>query len=332
MAGEPAAAHRRRARAGRGAGAPRRRPGHRVRDRHHGRHRHRDRDRRRPEAGDVATADDQTWVFPFNRPPAPGEGDNQALAVNTEDGSTLYDVAFALVWAEGDTTDNVNSAYALASCRDCTTVAIAFQVVLVVGQSDTIVPQNLAAAVNYNCISCVTAALARQLVLTIEGPLSDLAMEELTALWREIAAFGADLEGLSLGEIQARLTSYEEQIIAIIERDQGPLVPSRTEASRLGVTDAERHRRPFGEPRRRREPDDVRRRDDDGWDRLRPGLRADRRGAERHHGQRADPGRPAEEPEPTPTAEATEPAAETAAAEPEPTPTVEPTPTTSTSP
>ena len=35
-------------------------------------------------------------------PLPPGEGDNQALAVNTEDGSVAYDVSFALVWADGD--------------------------------------------------------------------------------------------------------------------------------------------------------------------------------------------------------------------------------------
>ena len=282
-----------------------------------------------PEAGDVATADDQTWVFPFNRPPAPGEGDNQALAVNTEDGSTLYDVAFALVWAEGDTTDNVNSAYALASCRDCTTVAIAFQVVLVVGQSDTIVPQNLAAAVNYNCISCVTAALARQLVLTIEGPLSDLAMEELTALWQEIAAFGADLEGLSLGEIQARLTSYEEQIIAIIERDQGPLVPSRTEASASASPTPSGTAGPSASPGAGASPTTS------GDGTTTGGTDSDPTAGEPSATTDSEPTTeptPAEEPEPTPTAGATGPTEETAAAEPEPTPTVEPTPTTSTSP
>ena len=42
----------------------------------------------------------------------PGEGGNQAMAVNTTDGSTLYDVAFALVWADGDTVANTNEAYA----------------------------------------------------------------------------------------------------------------------------------------------------------------------------------------------------------------------------
>ncbi|MGN6130022.1 MAG: hypothetical protein ACTHOK_06740, partial [Nocardioidaceae bacterium] len=41
------------------------------------------------------------WVFPFDKPLTPGPGDNQALAVNTTDGTAAYDVAFALVWADG---------------------------------------------------------------------------------------------------------------------------------------------------------------------------------------------------------------------------------------
>ena len=75
-----------------------------------------------------------TWVFPFNRPAPPGPGDNQAMAIATKNGSTVYDVAFALVYADKDTVLNKNEAYAFASCKKCTAVAVAFQVVLIVGQ------------------------------------------------------------------------------------------------------------------------------------------------------------------------------------------------------
>ncbi len=169
--------------------------------------------------GEVEQADPGTWVFPFNRPPAPEEGDNQALAVNTEDGSTVYDVAFALVWAEDGGDDalagNVNSAYALASCEGCTTVAVAFQVVLVLGHSD-VVPQNLAAAVNYSCVSCVTGALAQQLVVTLDGPLGEATADELAELWSRIADYGTTLEGRSLSEIRAQLTEFEREILALL--------------------------------------------------------------------------------------------------------------------
>jgi putative peptide zinc metalloprotease protein len=171
------------------------------------------------DAGPQASA--PSWVFPFDRPAAPGAGDNQALAVNTEDGSVKYDVAFALVWADDGPVLNTNEAYAFASCRACTTVAVSFQVVLIAGQVDVVVPQNIAAAVNYNCVECLTAALATQLVVTLDGPLSAAGMDELQDLWAEIAAFGRNLEGLSLAQIRDRLTAYESRILDIIETDPG---------------------------------------------------------------------------------------------------------------
>jgi putative peptide zinc metalloprotease protein len=170
-----------------------------------------------------------TWVFPFNRPLPPGEGDNQALAVNTTDGSTVYDVAFALVWADDDTVVNSNEAYALATCTGCRTVAVAFQVVLVVGSADIVVPQNLSGAVNYACVECVTTALAQQLVVSVPEPLDAATVAELEALWQEIAAFGASLEGLPLSEIQARLADYERQILAVVGVD--PSAPSTSTPS-----------------------------------------------------------------------------------------------------
>ena len=173
---------------------------------------------REAAAADAETAV-PTWVFPFNRPAPPEEGDNQALAVNTDDGSTLYDVAFALVWADGDRVLNTNEAYAFASCTDCRTVAVGFQVVLVLGQANVVVPQNLSGALNYNCIECVTYALATQLVLTLDGPLSEQGMADLAALWAEIAAFGASIEDVPLSELQSRLTEFERQILGIIQAD-----------------------------------------------------------------------------------------------------------------
>ena len=170
--------------------------------------------------GEEAVAEAPTWVFPFNRPLPPGEGDNQALAVNTEDGSVLYDVTFALVWVdEDDDALNRNEAYALASCRDCQTVAVAFQVVLLVGSVDVVVPQNLAAAVNYACVECVTYALATQLVVSLDGPLSEDGARDLAAIWAELAEFGEQIEGVPLAELRARLTEFEERILAVVRAD-----------------------------------------------------------------------------------------------------------------
>lgn len=172
-----------------------------------------------------------SWVFPFDRPAAPEDDGNQSLAVNTTDGSVVYDVAFALVWADdGDTVDTKNEAYAFASCADCAAVAVGFQVVLIVGQANVIVPENLSAAANYNCLRCLTYALASQLVLTLDGPLSSDGMARLNALWQEIAAYGKDLRNQPLSEIQGRLSAYKEQIMALIKAD-----PSATPAGSAGT-------------------------------------------------------------------------------------------------
>jgi putative peptide zinc metalloprotease protein len=167
-----------------------------------------------------------SWVFPFDRPAAPGAGGNQALAVNTTDGSVKYSVAFALVWAEdGEPVDATNEAYAFASCSGCAAVAVGFQVVLIVGQAEVIVPENLSAAANYNCLECLTYALASQLVLTLDGPLGEDSMARLNELWAEIAAYGRNIQNVPLSEIQSRLEAYKEQITAIIKAD-----PSATKA------------------------------------------------------------------------------------------------------
>jgi putative peptide zinc metalloprotease protein len=157
-----------------------------------------------------------TWVFPFNRPAPPGPGGNQALAVATKNGSTVYDVAFALVTAASDTVLNRNEAYAFASCKRCTAVAISFQVVLIVGNAHVIAPQNISAAVGFNCVKCVTAALAIQLDVQLPGQLDGSTSARLTALWKRIMAFSKHLRSLSLVQIRNKITAYEKQILQIL--------------------------------------------------------------------------------------------------------------------
>ena len=170
--------------------------------------------------GNGTTTAAPSWVFPFDKPPAPEEGGNQSLAVNTTDGSVVYDVAFALVWAEdGEDVRNTNEAYAFASCKDCAAVAVGFQVVLIVGQADVIVPENLSTAANYNCVRCLTYALASQLVLTLDGPLSPEGMSRLSVLWQQIAEYGRNLQNVPLSEIQGKLEGFKEQIMEIVRTD-----------------------------------------------------------------------------------------------------------------
>lgn len=168
-----------------------------------------------PQKGSTA----RTWVFPFNRPAPPGPGDNQALAINTTDGTTVYKVAFALVWVEpGQDVLNANEAYAFADCHNCQTTAVAFQVVLIVGNSPVVVPENLSGALNYDCFACLTQALADQLVLTQADQPSATELSALNALWQKIESFGQNLQGLSLAQIQSTLAGYESQLQAVVSQ------------------------------------------------------------------------------------------------------------------
>jgi len=160
---------------------------------------------------------DAGWVFPFNQPLPPEPGDNQALSVNTTDGGVSYDVAIAMVWVTGeDPVLNTNEAYAFASCSDCVTVAVAFQVVVTVGSSDVVVPQNLSAALNYDCFRCITTAIASQLVVTVDSLPGVEQQIALAAVWEEIAAFAESIPTLPLADVIAQLESYKDEIVTIL--------------------------------------------------------------------------------------------------------------------
>ncbi len=166
-------------------------------------------------------------MFPFDQPLAPEPGDNQALAVNTRTGRSQYDVALALVWVEdGEDALNTNEAYAFASCDTCAAVAVAFQVVMVIGDNDVAAPQNLAGAVNYDCVNCLTYALAQQLFITLDGPLSEEATGPARRdLDRRSPPSVRASPSIPLDQIDDKLDEFEQQILDVIETDQPGTVP-----------------------------------------------------------------------------------------------------------
>ena len=160
--------------------------------------------------------------IPFNLPDAPEEGDNQALAYNTVDGSSIFELAYSIDWVVDGTVDNTNEAYALASCVDCMTVVAAFQVVLILGQADVIVPQNIAVAVNTGCVECVTTAIALQLVVSMTGPLTDEGMAQLDAIWDQLAELEEHMDELTPTEIYAELVEIEAAIYEVVTQETTP--------------------------------------------------------------------------------------------------------------
>lgn len=172
-----------------------------------------------------ATTADQGWVFPVSKPLAPEPGDTQALAINTTDNTAEYEAAFAMVWVENSDAMNVNEAQAYASCDSCSAVAVAYQVVFVVDTDDTdnnvAAPQNLAGALNYDCANCLTYALAQQVFITLDRPLTDEEKAKLDEVWAQVKELEAriDEEDLTLeevAEIDDQLADYTTQIKEIV--------------------------------------------------------------------------------------------------------------------
>jgi putative peptide zinc metalloprotease protein len=185
-----------------------------------------------------------TWVFPFDRPKPPGPGDNQALVVNTTDGAVRYKVSFALVWETDGVVDNRNEAYALASCRGCTTVSVAFQVVLVVGEANVVVPQNVAVAVNHSCVECVTYALASQLVVSLPEDLSPQAKARLEAVWAELSRLADDVPNLTAQQIQQSLEDAKSRILDVLRQEGVPLPSTAPTTTPPPSTTSAESRRP----------------------------------------------------------------------------------------
>lgn len=96
--------------------------------------------------------------------PAAWAQDSAAVAVNQQDGKSVFKLGFSVKRVMDGDVDADNAAVAYASCTDCQTVAASIQVVLVLGDPDSVTTDNVAIAINYQCSSCDTLATAYQYV------------------------------------------------------------------------------------------------------------------------------------------------------------------------
>ena len=167
-----------------------------------------------PSAGSgQSTSTGPATAFPFTLPSAPGPGGTQALAVGRKDGGVTYDVAYSLVTVHGGApVTESNSAFALANCKGCTTVAVSFQVVLIVGRSHLIAPIDAAGALNYDCPACTTTALADQLVVTLSAQPSRALVDELDADLKKLDALSALGANGTPTAVASEVASVQQQI------------------------------------------------------------------------------------------------------------------------
>jgi putative peptide zinc metalloprotease protein len=150
------------------------------------------------------------------------------VAVGTKDGGVTYDVAYSVVTVGGATVTNRNSAYALASSNHCTTVAVSFQVVLIVGRTKAIAPINEAEALNANCPACMTTALADQIVVTLSAAPSKALLSTLTADLRQLGDLSALGAGGTPTAIAAEVDEVQQQIDTALK--QSGLLPKSTKS------------------------------------------------------------------------------------------------------
>lgn len=150
-----------------------------------------------------------------------GGQDNTAVAINTEDGASIFRLAFSVRRVADGVVDQTNAAYALASCTDCQTIALAFQVVLAFGEVDIAVPENRAVAYNEQCTECVTYASATQIVLGFDGPVRLTAdgWKRLVALRRTLRSLEERAPTLTVAQLNTEVQAAKTELVAILEQE-----------------------------------------------------------------------------------------------------------------
>ena len=156
--------------------------------------------------------------------------DNTAVAVNTKDDSSLFKLAFSIKQIASDNVDQANAAVAYSSCQQCQTLAIAIQVLIVTVEDPSVVtPTNLAIAINDQCSSCMTMALAYQFVMTNgRVRLTAAGRTEVARIRRELRELGQDAAGLTPDQIAARTDELVKQLNQVLQTELVPLGPGES--------------------------------------------------------------------------------------------------------
>ena len=146
--------------------------------------------------------------------------ENDATAVNTKDGKSVFKLAFKVKQVNDSDVDAQNSATAYASCEDCRTVAGAIQVVLVTGDADSITAENSALAINYQCTECETLAAAYQFVIAggEELEFSDEGKARLRELRKEFKAL-KQRDDLTTQELANELARIGGEVAKVVDTE-----------------------------------------------------------------------------------------------------------------
>ncbi|HEX8099592.1 MAG TPA: hypothetical protein VF660_05250 [Actinomycetota bacterium] len=157
-----------------------------------------------------------------------GAADNIAVSINTKDGYSVWSFAFKVTRVMNDVVDESNAAAAASSCTDCQNIAVALQVVLIMGDASVITPTNLALALNVDCTSCETLASAYQWIFTTGGVVRFTAEgnQRIAEIRRAFLELLKNAENLTLEEIQAQIEELTAQLADVLQTELVPAGPS----------------------------------------------------------------------------------------------------------
>lgn len=158
----------------------------------------------------------------WNPPASAQSGDGQdsaAVAVNTRDGSSVFKLAFHVKRVMDSEVDADNAAVAFASCEECQTVATSIQVVLAMGDVDSLTTDNVALSINTDCTECETLAAAYQYVFGNGSPVRFTAegQRRLAAIRQQLNALRT--EELTLEELAVRIAALAEDVAAVVDEE-----------------------------------------------------------------------------------------------------------------
>src|SRR5215208_4249559 len=159
-------------------------------------------------------------ALPLGSAQAAPASENVATAIIQQDDGEAFDFAWDIHRQTGDDAVlDLNKAQALAQCSRCEATAIAFQIVLVSGSPETVIPRNLAEAVNDGCTECTAIAEARQFVRVTPEPvkLTRGGRAVLSDVRRDLAAL--ESQDLPIDQLHQAVETEEARIREVLADD-----------------------------------------------------------------------------------------------------------------
>jgi hypothetical protein len=158
-------------------------------------------------------------------PPTFAAADNTAVILNTKDDTYAWRQAFKITRSNGDDVLESNGAAAVSSCERCRTAAVAFQVVIGTGTGSTVAPENVAIALNEQCLSCATYAGAYQLTITphTQVRFTEAGNEAIDGIRAElqtlVASASFDNSPEEIQAFDAQVGALFDRLVAVVSRE-----------------------------------------------------------------------------------------------------------------